>query len=592
MKQSELNSAVQIFIMFMVICLPFVTVDVTAGTIYVPSDYSTIQAAIDAASGGDEVLVAQGSYYENIAMKGKNITLRSLDPDDPLVVENTVIDGDENGAVVTFSGTEVATCVIDGFTLTRGYEVSGGGGIDGQGTLATISNNIIKDNSSYDSGAGIVSCDGVIENNTITNNTSYNYNCGGLYACDGHIRNNNIARNEGQTGGLSYCDGIIEHNIISHNTGYFGGIYECEALILENQITHNTGYDVGGISGYYMSGCYGDIRRNVISGNVSSNGIGGIYKYHGVIDNNIVAFNQGDSSGGIASCLTTVSNCLIFGNTSTSGYGAVDDVSQLVNSIVWGNEGEQIENIGRISYCCIQYWVWGGTGNISSYPQFVDLFNGDLHLQDASPCIDAGNPSPEFNDACRPPGKGTERSDMGVYGGAGNRGYVPPLCMQMARYTFLNDEQGWTFAGTIPPYDLPTSIVELHHIGLSPNGSSDCFSYWESPSIYIGDGEYYRVRWLMKSDCYDYDGSVQFRLRVNQEGAWQAWNRIVTSNNRQAPSGGYGTWYEVFLTPESTAPIDESLILNFDIMSFAWDNDTNSWLYLDSFYLEEIVLIP
>jgi pectin methylesterase-like acyl-CoA thioesterase len=46
-----------------------------AATIRVPADYSTIQAAADAASSGDTVEIAPGVYVEQILIVGKSLTL-------------------------------------------------------------------------------------------------------------------------------------------------------------------------------------------------------------------------------------------------------------------------------------------------------------------------------------------------------------------------------------------------------------------------------------------------------------------------------------------------------------------------------------
>ena len=103
---------------------------VFATTINVPDDYSTIQAGIDASNDGDTVLVAQGTYVENLILE-KEIFLTSHAISDDLDdwmnnenIQNTVIVGNEptdpkKGSCIQVSFGNIAPTIF-GFTLQDG----------------------------------------------------------------------------------------------------------------------------------------------------------------------------------------------------------------------------------------------------------------------------------------------------------------------------------------------------------------------------------------------------------------------------------------------------------------------------------------
>src|SRR4030042_1162350 len=67
--------------------------------------YKTIQEAIDGSSDArDTVVVAAGTYLENVDFRGKNIVLRSVDPSDGSVVGTTILDGNQAGSADAFAG--------------------------------------------------------------------------------------------------------------------------------------------------------------------------------------------------------------------------------------------------------------------------------------------------------------------------------------------------------------------------------------------------------------------------------------------------------------------------------------------------------
>ncbi|MHC4654913.1 MAG: choice-of-anchor Q domain-containing protein [Planctomycetota bacterium] len=237
--------------------------------------FDVIQEAIDVARHADTIIVAEGTYVENIYFKGKNTILRSTSPDNPEIVAATIIDGSSNpDSVVTFTGTENETCVLSGFTMCNGNDRWAGGicgGSEEDHARATIQNNIITHNVAWDAG-GLSWCDGLIENNTITSNTAHwCVGGGGLYQCDGIIRSNLIAGNFSggceSGGGLSRCDGTIENNTITGNFSYgYHAVAQCHGtirncIIWENSPVQTSWWSIPSFSCIqgWSSGDYGNI---------------------------------------------------------------------------------------------------------------------------------------------------------------------------------------------------------------------------------------------------------------------------------------------------------------------------------------------
>ncbi len=100
-----------------------------AATLHVPVPFLTIQAAIDAAVDGDEVVVADGTYTgpgnRDIDFGGKAITVRSENGPGACTIDINANDADPHRAFHFHSG-ETAESVLEGFTIQNGFMNRGG----------------------------------------------------------------------------------------------------------------------------------------------------------------------------------------------------------------------------------------------------------------------------------------------------------------------------------------------------------------------------------------------------------------------------------------------------------------------------------
>jgi len=336
----------------------------------VPSQYPSIQAAIDAAVDDDTVIVSPGTYtgYGNrdIDFKGKAIIVRSIDTNDPNVVAATIIDCQQQGRGFYLNGCVDAT--ISGLTITNGLADSGGG-IYIQDSNVTLSNCRIAHNATKAGvihldpnggyGGGLYCARSTVEisqcslsNNRTGHGGDGEYiggkgGCGGAVGCVGSsviIRTSEIRENLTGAGGLNdfayggvrasagngagiccdetSCLEISDCNILGNSvnidyedsSGRGGGIYCASVLplkVINCKVSDNKAGTSGGGGIFCRSA---EIYNSTISNNSTSDGSD---------DSGMVSAGDGGSGGGIY-CAESLEllDCTISYNYTGSGGGS------------------------------------------------------------------------------------------------------------------------------------------------------------------------------------------------------------------------------------------------------------------------------
>jgi len=413
-----------------------------------PADFDTIPDAINGSMHGDTIVVKPGTYTRRITFNNMAVTLTSEDPDDPNIVQATVITAD-SGYSVSFDFDEDSGSVLTGFTLT-------GQGIHCYGTSPTIRKNMIRDCGGYgihgendaapviahnqiiaSRWQGIYSCNGPITDNVISENN------GGIAYCDGPITDNIISDNSnvdsGRGGAISFCDGPITGNVIEGNYAAYkgGGCYECTGDIVNNTITANR----SAISGGGVSNCRGRIMNNIIAGNISDSG-GGLFSCIQIVNNTIVGNTARINGGALGQCPGEVKNNIIAFNKAAGLVGGIYGASMNSYNVFWSNDGGNVgggagfglgDEIADPLFAINGYWDDNETPDDERDDAWV---NGDYRVQSeagrwrsdvnewvldvqTSPCIDGGDPDSDWTAELWPHGR---RMNIGAYGGTAQAG--------------------------------------------------------------------------------------------------------------------------------------------------------------------------
>jgi parallel beta-helix repeat protein len=323
--------------------------DYTLGDEY----FTLIQAAVDRAKEGDEIVVCPGTYKENIVVD-KLVSIYSYAGATDTTVEayNTSKDVFHVTAnYVTISGftikggtsgiflDEVTYCNILNNTVIESdiyYMVI---------WLKRSHNNSIKNNMIKSKGGGI----GFIasKSNSIAENIISNNNGDAIWmnsSSNNVIRNNLITSNDNHGAYLKNCyNNIIEENIISDNEG--DGVYLDNGL--DNSIRNNT------INSNYVGISVSSSNNNTVEKNiVSENTELGINLRES--DNNIIKNNNINSNDGSGIELTHSSNNIIEKNTASDNRNGIKLNWDSSNNIIKNNVFKS--NIKGI-------WLWVSSNN-------------------------------------------------------------------------------------------------------------------------------------------------------------------------------------------------------------------------------------
>ncbi len=391
-------------------------------TIHVPGAIATIQAAIELAAEGDTVLVAAGTYTENLVFQGRDIVLRGAG------VGATVLDADRNGSGIVIESGESRACVVERMSIVRGT-----------GTVR-----IFPDRSGFMGGGGIF-----VEEASPTLRQLRIERCkpdweyriahgGGIHLTHSQARIEAVALHADSAGGgggiaATMCEGLelVGLTITDCEGGVYGGgginAGAVSDVLLDSISVRNCDgsndvvYHDGSGGAIHIGGTNITIRNSIFTDNVSNEGgaldfvMGGPF----YVENCLFVRNRATSSGdrypgpryggAILAWLVPdvhVTNCTFVDNFAVGRMGVAPEglavamwggtfVNNMVTDHKWYSAvfGPERREYNLYFHNDLDFYGDPAEGEIFANPSYLRPGKDDYRLRPNSPAIDAGDPA-------------------------------------------------------------------------------------------------------------------------------------------------------------------------------------------------------
>jgi hypothetical protein len=298
-------------------------------TIEVPGDHETIQAAVDAASPGDLILIEPGTYEEAVNVTTDDLTIRGLDRNEVILEGGFDL---ENGVrILEADGVAVENMTLQNYTR-NGVFWTGSDGYRGS-YLTAIRNG---DYGVYAFG----SVNGVLEHSYGSGSPDAGFYIGQCYPCNALIDDvvseyNGLGYSGTNSGGdLFIVNSTFRLNragIVPNSGSYEGCAPERETTVVGNLVYDNSNYETSAIDAAVLGGGNGILVTGGVDNVIERNRVSG----HDIAGIAVTPFPEDDPISGIPEDLPA--ECVEDAQAVSE-----EEQASLDNPLLWPATGNQV----------------------------------------------------------------------------------------------------------------------------------------------------------------------------------------------------------------------------------------------------------